>query len=192
MTRPFLPSSPSRPAGVRGVAPLVARIAAFVLLCLALVAAGPARAVTVERVVSPKGIEAWLVRDPTIPIISLELAFRGGAASDPAEKTGLARMVAALLDEGAGDLDSRAFQERLNDLAISLHFDASADYFMGGLKTLTEHRDEAFELLRAAARSNGLKLRGLAEQVVSSPDTPAPIVRILERRSDGTESERRA
>jgi zinc protease len=158
MTRLFSSSCPSRGAADKArqprrshiAAPLLARIAAFLALCLALVAAGPARAVTVERVVSPKGIEAWLVRDPTIPIISLELAFRGGAASDPAEKTGLARMVAALLDEGAGDLDSRAFQERLNDLAISLHFDANADYFMGGLKTLAEHRDEAFDLLRLA------------------------------------------
>jgi zinc protease len=125
-----------------------ARACALVALCLAIVFCGPAYAVTVERVTSPKGIEAWLVRDPTIPIISVELAFRGGAASDPAAKTGLARMVAALLDEGAGDLDSRAFQERLNDLAITLHFDSGADYFTGGLKTLALHRDEAFDLLR--------------------------------------------
>ena len=50
----------------------------------------PARAVEVQRVVSPSGIEAWLVEDHSNPIISLNLAFRGGAALDPAGKEGLA------------------------------------------------------------------------------------------------------
>ncbi|MBL6936137.1 MAG: insulinase family protein, partial [Alphaproteobacteria bacterium] len=64
----------------------------------------------VERVVSAGGIEAWLVADPSLPVISLSLLFRGGAALDPVGKEGLAVMTAGLLDEGAGDLDSAAFQ----------------------------------------------------------------------------------
>jgi hypothetical protein len=36
--------------------------------------------------------------------------------------------------------------------------------------------DEAFELMRRAARANRLKLRGLAEAVVRSSETPAEIV----------------
>jgi len=104
----------------------------------------------VERVVSAGGIEAWLVADPSLPVISLSLLFRGGAALDPAGKEGLAVMTAGLLDEGAGDLDSSAFQQRLADLAISLRFSASLDTFEGNLKTLSENRDEAFSLLRMA------------------------------------------
>ncbi|MGE5147051.1 MAG: M16 family metallopeptidase, partial [Candidatus Eiseniibacteriota bacterium] len=65
-------------------------------------------------------------------------------------KEGLAEMTAALLDEGAGDLDSQAFQGKLQDDSISLDFDASMDRFGGGLKTLTRNRDEAFDLLRLA------------------------------------------
>lgn len=108
----------------------------------------PAGAVTVERVVSPKGIEAWLVQDHANPILSLSLAFRGGAALDPAPKAGLANMVSGLLDEGAGPYDSLAFQQKVEDLAIEIGFDASKDTFRGTLKTLTAHRDTAFELLR--------------------------------------------
>lgn len=104
----------------------------------------------VERVVSAGGIEAWLVADPSLPVISLSLLFRGGAALDPVGKEGLAVMTAGLLDEGAGDLDSAAFQQRLADLAISLRFNASLDTFEGTLKTLSENRDEAFSLLRMA------------------------------------------
>ncbi|MFQ5939681.1 MAG: M16 family metallopeptidase, partial [Alphaproteobacteria bacterium] len=124
--------------------------AVLAAVALALVAVAPARAVTIDRVVSPGGIEAWLVEDRTIPIIAVEIAFRGGAALDPAGKEGLAGMVSGLLDEGAGELDSQAFQERLNDLAISLGFNAGLDIFIGSLKTLSEHRYQAFELLRLA------------------------------------------
>jgi hypothetical protein len=78
---------------------------AFLLgaLCLA---AAPARAVPIERVISPGGIEAWLVRQETLPLISVEFAFAGGASQDPADKPGVANMVGSLLDEGAGDLIS--------------------------------------------------------------------------------------
>lgn len=117
---------------------------------LVLVAALPARAVEVQRVVSPGGIEAWLVEDHTNPIISFDLTFRGGAALDPAGKEGLANLVSGLIDEGAGDLDSQAFQGRLEDLSIRLSFSAGRDSFSGELRTLTENRDTAFELLRLA------------------------------------------
>ena len=110
----------------------------------------PAQAVEVQRVISPGGIEAWLVEDHSNPIISLSLAFRGGAALDPVGKEGQASMVAGLIDEGAGDLDSQAFQGRLEDLSISLHFSAGMDSFSGELQSLTENRDTAFDMLRLA------------------------------------------
>ena len=129
--------------------------AAFVLLVLGALLGGtsPVHAVNVEKVVSPGGIEAWLVRDPTIPIISVHLAFRGGAALDPDDKLGLARMVSGLLDEGAGNLDSETFQRKLNDYAIHFGFDASQDYVIGSLKTLKENRDTAFDMLHIAVTS---------------------------------------
>ena len=111
---------------------------------------GAAQAVEIERVRGDGGVEAWLVEDHTLPIIAVSLAFRGGAVRDPLGKEGLAEMVSALLDEGAGGLDSQAFQGRLEDLAISLRFDAGLDRFGGFLKTLTENKEEAFELLRLA------------------------------------------
>jgi zinc protease len=123
-------------------------VASLALAWLLLVVGAPARAMTIERVVSPGGIEAWLVEDHSLPVVSLALAFRGGAALDPADKVGLATMVSGLLDEGAGPLDSAAFQKRLSDLAIDFNFDASQDEFRGSLRALTRDRDQAFELLR--------------------------------------------
>ncbi|MBU0725001.1 MAG: insulinase family protein [Alphaproteobacteria bacterium] len=110
----------------------------------------PARAIDIQRVTSPGGIEAWLVADPTNPIIALEVAFRGGSASEPAGKEGLASLATDLLTEGAGDLDSQAFQKRLADLSISLYFSSGRDSLQAGFRTLTENRDEAFSLMHLA------------------------------------------
>ena len=123
---------------------LLPAFAALVLFAL------PARAVTIDRVESPGGIEAWLVQDHTLPIVTLELSFRGGAATDPEGKSGLATMTTALLDEGAGPLDSQAYQGREEDLASSVHFNAGPDYVGGGMSTIRKNMSAAFELLRLA------------------------------------------
>jgi zinc protease len=109
-----------------------------------------AQATTIERVRSPGGLEAWLVRDKTVPLIAVEFAFAGGASQDPADKPGVANMVTALLDEGAGELDAKVFQERMEDQAIELRFSADRDHFRGSLRTLAERRDAATDLLRLA------------------------------------------
>jgi zinc protease len=141
-----------RPIAIPGT-PLPARrlpaLLAAILAALVLLAV-PARAITVDRVVSPGGIEAWLVQDHTLPVITLELSFRGGAATDPQGKSGLAAMATALLDEGAGELDSQAFQGREEDLASAVHFGAGQDYVTGGLSTIRTNMPAAFELLRLA------------------------------------------
>jgi len=121
------------------------------LLLLLLVAVRPAMASTaIQAVTSPGGITAWLVHEPSIPVISLNVSFAGGGAMDPPARKGAAYMVSGLLDEGAGEMDSLTFQTRLEELAIRLSFDAGPDSFRGSLRTLTENRDEAFEMMRLA------------------------------------------
>ncbi|HEY1506544.1 MAG TPA: pitrilysin family protein [Stellaceae bacterium] len=123
-----------------------APLAVAALMALAL----PARAVTIEEVKSAQGITAWLVEDHSIPVISMSAAFRGGTALDPADKRGLATMAVDLLDEGAGDLDSTAYQSQLEDLAAQLNFNAGPDTLSMRLRTLKEKLDPSFDLLRLA------------------------------------------
>jgi zinc protease len=110
----------------------------------------PARAVGIQEITSAGGVTAWLVEDYTVPVVTMNVAFRGGAAQDPEGRAGLANLMSGLLDEGASDLDSRAFQARLEDLSINLSFDAGSDAFYGNLRTLAQNTDEAFELFRIA------------------------------------------
>ncbi len=129
-------------------------IAVVTAVSLAALAATPSFAATkVQRIVTPGGIEAQFVQDATVPVIAMEYAFGGGAAQDPKDKSGTANMVASLMDEGAGDLDSAAFRDRMERRAIELNFTAQRDYLRGSLRMLKEHRDEAFELARLALTS---------------------------------------
>jgi zinc protease len=104
----------------------------------------------IERLVTSGGIEIWFVRDDTLPILSVNFGFTGGSSQDPANLPGLSYMTAALLDEGAGELNAGAFQQRLESSAITLSFSADRDTFRGSVRVLTDNQDEAFELLRLA------------------------------------------
>ena len=114
---------------------------------------GSAHAATsIERVVSPGGVEAWLIPDPSVPVISVDFMFVGGASRDPEGQEGLASLAASLLNEGAGDYDSQAFLGRLADQSINMNFRAGTDTFSGTLKTLAKNGAEAFRLLGLALR----------------------------------------
>jgi zinc protease len=104
----------------------------------------------IQTVKSPKGIEAWLIEEHSVPLIALQFAFDGGAAQDPLDKLGLADFLSTMLDEGAGDIRSREFQSHLDEMAIKLDFDATHDAFTGSFQTLSRNRDRSAELLRLA------------------------------------------
>ena len=104
----------------------------------------------IQEVTSPGGIKAWLVESHANPLVAMRFAFRGGASQDPEDKDGVAYFVTAMMDEGAGDLDATAFQERQQELAMRLDFDAGRDVMLGNLQTLTANKDEVFDLARLA------------------------------------------
>ncbi len=105
----------------------------------------------VEEVVSREGIKAYYFEDHSNPIISISFLFKNsGRAFDERWKLGLANMTAALLTEGAGDWDSRAFKDKLDENAIVMSFSADDDNFSGHLKTVKANQRLAFKLLKAA------------------------------------------
>src|SRR6202035_4121228 len=127
-------------------------------------------AAKIQHLISPGGIEAWFVQDSTVPLIAMEYAFGGGATQDPADKPGVSNLVADLLDEGSGDLDSKSFHERLDRRAIELSFSTTRDHFRGSLRMLRDNKDEAFDLLRmslTSAHFDSSDVERIRSQVIS-------------------------
>ena len=158
-----------------GLVPLLGASPSIAIPGVLLVASGlPARATTIERVVSPGGIEAWLVHEPAVPLIAVDFAFAGGAVQDPPGKGGTANLATSLLDDGAGDLDSKAFSDRLESKAIEMTFNAERDNIRGGMRTLVENRDEAFDLLRLALTAPRFRRFGRRDRSCADSFHPAP------------------
>jgi zinc protease len=123
----------------------------FVPVAAAWLLASPLRAeIDIIEVESPGGINAWLVEEQSIPFVALELRFKGGASLDLPGKRGATNLMVGLLEEGAADLDARAFAERAEELAVSFDFDVSDDAVSVSAQFLTENQDEALALLRDA------------------------------------------
>ncbi len=111
---------------------------------------GPAHAMKIQTIKSPGGIEAWLVEEHAVPMMAMRFAFEGGSSQDPTGNEGLANFLSAMLDEGAGDLKSREFQERMEEISMRMRYEDSKDAFYGNFETLTANRDEAAKLLKLA------------------------------------------
>jgi zinc protease len=109
---------------------------------------GYANAIEIKEVTSPGGIKAWLVESKSIPLIAMDFSFEGGSTSDPVGKEGTAHFITGMMDEGAGDLDSAAFQALRDELAVRISFNSGMDQFEGSLQTLSKNRVQAFDLLR--------------------------------------------
>lgn len=109
-----------------------------------------AQALDIQELKSDKGLKILLVEDHSLPIITLSFSFKSGTSQDPDGKSGTLNLMSTMLDEGAGEMDAVAFQDRMEDLAARMSFSASRDYFGGSLRTLSENADDAFEMLQTA------------------------------------------
>lgn len=123
-----------------------------ILLTLAVAFSGTvaAAAIEIKEVTSEGGINAWMVEEPSIPFAALEIRFRGGASLDAPGKRGAVNLMMGLIEEGAGDMDARAFQAKREELAATFRFRAFDDTISISAKFLSENRDEALALLREA------------------------------------------
>ncbi|MGV8950961.1 MAG: M16 family metallopeptidase [Cypionkella sp.] len=146
--------------------------------------------VNIQQVTSPGGIKAWLVEDHGIPFTSLSIDFKGGTSLDKAGKRGSVNLMAALIEEGSGDLDSQGFAAARDSLAASFNFDSGPDAVSVSAKFLTENRDQAMQLLHDALVNptfDQASVDRVREQVLSNVRSdakdPSAIATNLERRN---------
>lgn len=111
---------------------------------------GAAHAANIQSIDLGKQAQVWFAEDHTLPMVSFNISFPAGSAYDPAGKAGLAAFAAAMIDEGAGNLDSKAFHEALANKAINFGGRAERDYLVVTITTLKENAPEALRLLQLA------------------------------------------
>lgn len=125
--------------------------------------------VPVRQITSPGGISAWLVSDSTVPMVVMRAYWRGGSAIEPDALIGVTSVMADMLTEGAGALDANAYKERLEELNMSVGFNAGWDGVGMSVTTLSESRDAAFEMARLALnepRFDGAPLERIKRQML--------------------------
>jgi zinc protease len=116
----------------------------------------------VQRRRLSNGLEVLIVEHPELPVVDLSLVFKSGAASDPAERPGLATLTADLLDEGTKTRSALDISNQLADIGAQLSVGAGWDSTSASLTTLTRHLDRALEIyadvvLNPAFPENDLK-----------------------------------
>lgn len=77
-----------------------------------------------QQVQMDNGITLVLLEKRDVPLVSFSAALRGGLVSEPADKNGVASLLAELLQKGAGDRDAVQFAESVD--AVGGRFDISA------------------------------------------------------------------
>ena len=122
----------------------------IITFCLSLVASSALADIEIKQVTSPGGINAWVVEEPSIPFVALEIRFRGSASLDLPGKRGATNLMTGLLEEGAGDMTAQEFQTAREALAASFSFRAYDDTLSISARFLTENKGEALKLLRKA------------------------------------------
>lgn len=104
----------------------------------------------IQVVTSPGGVTAWLVSESFVPIVAMEMAWKGGATAEPSGKDGTGWVLAYMMNEGAGDMDTRAYGARMSELNMEFFCGVKTDWTTCGMTTLKETANESFDMLKLA------------------------------------------
>lgn len=106
--------------------------------------------VDIQQFTTPGGVSVWLVTEPSIPILSVQMAWPGGSVADPAGLEGLGQAVVYGMNEGAGDLDSLAYQTAMEDLNMSFGCSNGTEWTSCSATMLSENAAASMALVASA------------------------------------------
>jgi zinc protease len=104
-------------------------VAALLFMCSAgvLAAGNGVKVPPFERVQLPNGAVVLLMERHDVPLVAFSAVLRGGAVSVPADTSGLASLLAGLLQMGAGSRDAVQFAETVASVGGQLDTSASTE-----------------------------------------------------------------
>ncbi|MCB1025006.1 MAG: insulinase family protein, partial [Acidobacteria bacterium] len=110
---------------------------------------GPDPKFTLPKIQKSKlsnGMNVWVVPQPELPIVSMNLVIGTGGAANPEGKEGLAQLTASLLDDGTKSRSALDIANEEQMLGISMGVSSGWDSTNATLQALTKHLDKALDL----------------------------------------------
>lgn len=101
----------------------------------------------IDRTALPTGLRLCTVRHESIPVITVMLLVRRGAADDPIGLEGLSALTADMIDEGTGNLSAIEIHEALARIGAQLDTDIGPDATLLTVTVLSRFLRQALSLL---------------------------------------------
>jgi zinc protease len=98
------------------------------------------------------GLKVYVVRDASLPIVSMSLVTRAGGEANPADKPGLASFTAGILAEGTTTKSAVEVAQAAEALGSGFGVGAGMDSASGGMEVLTNRADRALDLMAEVIR----------------------------------------
>ena len=95
----------------------------------------------------PNGLQLVIVEDHHLPLVSFRLAFRTGAADDPADTPGLTAVMTDMLNEGTETRSSKQIADEVARIGASLSAGTSSDYTTVSASALSMYGDQILSLM---------------------------------------------
>jgi zinc protease len=95
----------------------------------------------------PNGVRVWTARHEQVPLVSLLLLLRCGAAADPPSAHGLAAVTADMLDEGSGDRSAIEVHQAIARLGAQFDTDIGSDATVVSVSVLSRFVVRALALM---------------------------------------------
>lgn len=106
----------------------------------------------VERFRLSSGVRVWVLERPRLPEVSVRLAIDAGAASEAADRSGVAELTGRLLTEGADGRSAMEVAEWLDRLGAGFSAAVTYDAAVVSMHLLEDTLEESLDFLRAVVR----------------------------------------
>jgi zinc protease len=100
----------------------------------------------IEKTKLSNGLEVWTVRQPELPIVSMNMVFKSGGTFEPADKSGVSSLTATLLDDGTKNRSALDIANQLQAIGASVGAGSGWDSTNVSMSSLTKNMDQALDI----------------------------------------------
>lgn len=100
----------------------------------------------IEKARLSNGLEVWMVKHSELPIVSMNMVFKTGAAAEPKGKDGVANMAATLIDDGTKTRSAEEITNQLQSIGANIGANSGWDSTNVTLQTVTANLDKALDI----------------------------------------------